>query len=184
MAGEIMLIDVSGLNMQPGQSKMYDLTTQLDDILYAGDRLVFDSPACINFTLNNLGKTIEVKGEIIADLIIRCARCLSPFVYHLESEFKGKFSHDRNTALADQNFEDEEDIYLYSGNNIDLSQLLVESVLLALPMKNLCNEKCKGLCQVCGINLNEEQCNCNVDDIDPRLAVLQKFMETSHRKED
>ena len=47
--------------------------------------------------------------------------------------------------------------------------------VLAVPMKNLCSEDCKGLCPKCGKNLNEGLCNCNEENIDPRWETIQKL---------
>lgn len=184
MAGEFMLVDISSLRMQPGQSKNYELTTKLDDIFYAGERLIFDSPIHLSIILCNTGKALQVEGEVKADIRLKCARCLSPFVYHLETEVKGEFRHEKNTASDDLNPEKEDDVYFYSGHNLDLTDIVVENILLDLPMKFICHENCKGLCPVCGSNLNENQCDCQENDIDPRLAVLQKLIKTSTGKED
>jgi uncharacterized protein len=61
----------------------------------------------------------------------------------------------------------------YSGDEIDLSELLRESLLLELPMRPLCSDDCVGLCSVCGKNLNQGPCGCVHDDVDPRWAVLK-----------
>jgi uncharacterized protein len=61
----------------------------------------------------------------------------------------------------------------YSDNVIDLGQLMQEQCYLAVPMKPLCRETCRGLCPECGINLNTASCDCRQTWVDPRLAVLQ-----------
>lgn len=184
MAGDFMQVDVSSLRMQPGQSKKYDLTADLKDIFFAGEPLNFDSPVQVSVTLTNTGKSIQAEGEVKADLHLKCARCLSPFVYHLETKVQGEFRHEKNTAGDDLNPAEDEELYFYSGNNLDLTDIVVESILLDLPMKAVCSEDCKGLCPICGTNLNEGQCECRENDIDPRLAVLQKLITASTGKED
>ena len=60
------------------------------------------------------------------------------------------------------------------------SELVKEQVLLAVPMKPLCISECRGICSECGINLNEEVCNCGTEKIDPRLAPLKHFMKPNN----
>jgi uncharacterized protein len=68
--------------------------------------------------------------------------------------------------------EDLEECY-YSGDMIDLDEILREQIILALPMYPRCVEECRGLCPVCGVDLNKETCDCQRDEVDPRLAVLK-----------
>lgn len=59
-----------------------------------------------------------------------------------------------------------------TADKIDLKNDVREFALLAVPMKHLCKEDCKGLCYKCGANLNVEQCKCTNDEIDPRWKPL------------
>jgi uncharacterized protein len=68
---------------------------------------------------------------------------------------------------------DELDLSFYEGDQVDLSPLVREQIILALPTRPLCRDNCKGLCASCGINLNTQACSCTVSGGDPRLAVLR-----------
>ena len=65
---------------------------------------------------------------------------------------------------------------------IDLGHLVMEQLHLALPMKPLCSETCKGLCPQCGTNLNTGSCNCDPRWEDPRLAALKALKESNFKK--
>jgi uncharacterized protein len=65
------------------------------------------------------------------------------------------------------------DLDTYQGKTIDLDPIVREQVLLALPMHAVCREDCRGLCGMCGQNLNEAACGCESRRVDPRLAVLK-----------
>jgi uncharacterized protein len=65
------------------------------------------------------------------------------------------------------------DLDTYRGKTIDLDPIVREQVLLALPMHAVCREDCRGLCGMCGQNLNEAACGCESRRVDPRLAVLK-----------
>jgi uncharacterized protein len=67
------------------------------------------------------------------------------------------------------------DLDTYHGKTIDLDPILREQVLLALPMHAVCREDCRGLCGMCGQNLNEAACGCESRRVDPRLAALKNI---------
>ncbi len=75
---------------------------------------------------------------------------------------------------------EEEDLAVsfYRDDKIDLNQMIWEQVYLALPMKPLCKDDCRGLCPQCGTNLNLSQCNCERDFVDPRLAALKSLLKS------
>lgn len=93
----------------------------------------------------------QFSGEVRAKVI--CDRCLSEF----ETEVPLKFSQE---YLIDKS--PDEDIKLSVSRDfmIDVSEPIRQELLAALPVKKLCNEKCKGLCASCGANLNMEKCKC------------------------
>jgi uncharacterized protein len=68
--------------------------------------------------------------------------------------------------------EDLEDFH-FEGDSIDLTEILREQIVLALPMYPRCKEDCRGLCSVCGANLNLGECGCDRSEIDPRWAALK-----------
>jgi uncharacterized protein len=104
-----------------------------------------------------------------------CARCLEPLPYELDTDFsiiltpETRLKGEIELAAGDltQSF--------YSGTEVDLTPLVYEQVLLALPTRPLCAEECRGLCPQCGANLNTGQCACTTDSGDPRLAVLRSL---------
>ena len=80
--------------------------------------------------------------------------------------------------IGDEREVEEDDLSdaFYRDDQIDLGQLMEEQFYLALPMKPLCREDCRGLCASCGANLNEETCDCQVRWDDPRLAGLKAMV--------
>jgi uncharacterized protein len=67
---------------------------------------------------------------------------------------------------------DDLDVDFYTDDQVDLRRVVEAETMLALPMKPLCRDECRGLCPVCGVNRNQTQCTCEVRPADPRLAVL------------
>ncbi len=120
---------------------------------------------------------IRVKGKLATSLEVPCARCLVPVVYPVERSFDllyrplGIDSGHEELSVTDA----EAEIGYYEGEGLLLEDALREQVLLALPLKTICREDCKGLCPHCGTNMNETQCAC-VDDVeDPRWSALKEI---------
>jgi uncharacterized protein len=107
-----------------------------------------------------------------------CSRCLEPFQQPIDSAFDIRYLPQAENAGAEEREVGSEDLSdaFYRDEQIDLRQLMEEQFYLALPMKPLCREDCKGLCPNCGTNWNETKCNCEVRWEDPRLAGLKALM--------
>jgi len=119
-------------------------------------------------------RSLEVKTETAVDL--ECCRCLGGFTFPIKTEFKYILS-----PVVEQ-FEEEleltsEDLLsgYYKNDVIELAPVVFEQILLQIPIKPLCSDSCKGICPNCGVNLNEETCKCQMNAIDLRFAVLEKF---------
>ena len=69
----------------------------------------------------------------------------------------------------------------YRDDKIDLGEVVREQLYLALPMKPLCQEDCKGLCPVCGVNRNRETCTCQQEWVDPRMAALAEWKSRNEK---
>ncbi|MFH1845730.1 MAG: DUF177 domain-containing protein [bacterium] len=118
-------------------------------------------------TVNNMDNRLVVTGSLNADLNATCDRCLEDFVQHFAVPLE---------ILILQDTEDEEEpdscVIHQKVGEVDLSTVLREAVLLALPLKRLCDENCQGLCIHCGCNRNGEQCQCQDEESDPRWDAL------------
>ncbi len=125
----------------------------------------------------NVYKTDEgyyTKFNIICEYKENCNRCLKEFTNKVETILSGRLI-EKSQDIENQDYD--ETLIYFEGDNVYLEEPVITSVLLALPMKELCSEKCKGLCVACGVNLNTEKCICEVDDIDPRLAKLKELLD-------
>jgi uncharacterized protein len=123
---------------------------------------------------------IRLDGTVLTQLELACVRCLEPFRLPIDSRFDLRFRPQSDeAATGDQEVVDAEiDTSYYRDDEISLSDLLREQFYLALPMKPLCQEACRGLCSQCGENLNETTCTCTTTWEDPRLAPLRGFGKT------
>lgn len=116
---------------------------------------------------------IEVTGEIKLQLTQSCSRCLKPIDEALTISVRELFTA-QPEAIRDN---EDEMFHLVTTDKIDLRPYLEEIVLVELPLAPVCDSDCQGICPTCGVNRNEEQCNCSTDTIDPRLAGLADFFK-------
>jgi len=120
-------------------------------------------------------KDIRLNGELSTTLELACARCLEPVVEDIARKFDLLY----RPLGADAGQEElsvsgtEAEISYYQGEGLLLEDALREQVLLAVPLKAICREDCRGLCPHCGTNLNLGQCSCAEPAEDPRWSPLK-----------
>jgi uncharacterized protein len=123
----------------------------------------------------------RLAGGVKTTLELPCGRCLEPFMLPVDASFDLRYQpHTENTGEGEREVEEDDlTTAFYENDEIDLGHLMHEQFYLALPMKPLCREDCRGLCPVCGANLNAGACGCNPQWEDPRFAAL-KELRTKH----
>ena len=122
---------------------------------------------------------IRLKGKLDTSLEVACARCLEPVVYEVGRSFDLLYRPlETDAGHEELSITDAEaEIGYYQGDSLLLEDALREQVLLAVPLKTVCREDCKGLCPHCGKNLNEGQCSCAEQMEDPRWAALKEIRD-------
>lgn len=162
-----MIIQIEDLLKRKASKKNIELSFEKDIITYEGDKIVFKSPVKVEGYVSSNDKIIIVHTKINTTLELVCSRCLKSFVYPISLEGEEKFS-------TEDEVNDEEVINI-EGDTLDITKIVEDNIIMALPIKKLCSESCKGLCQQCGANLNVNPCNCGDNNIDLRLASLKDF---------
>lgn len=146
-----------------------------------GDAYRVVAPVKLAFDIHKDKDKFHLVGRVATELELGCSRCLEPFRVPVDAPFDLRYqprtddSGGGEHALGDDDF----DTALYDDEQIDLGQLIQEQCYLALPMKPLCVEGCKGLCPSCGTNLNKGTCSCDTHWEDPRLAALKALKKES-----
>lgn len=120
-------------------------------------------------------KDIRVRGDLSTRLRVSCARCLEPVDQVVARKFDLLYRPQGTDARAEELSvtDAEAEIGYYRGDGLELQDVLREQILLALPLKIVCRDDCKGLCPHCGKNLNAEQCSCAEPLEDPRWEALK-----------
>jgi uncharacterized protein len=124
-------------------------------------------------------KDIRLTGDLATSLELACARCLDPVVQDVQRSFDLLYrpqgidaGHEELSVTVA-----EAEIGYYKGEGLLLEDALREQVLLAVPIKALCRDDCRGLCPTCGKNRNAELCSCTQPLADPRWAALKEIRE-------
>ena len=120
---------------------------------------------------------VLAEGEVASTFPLVCSRCSEPFAFPVQEPFS-VFYQEPLPATAEEEVElgpaDLDTDFLAQGR-LDLTALLHENLLLALPAQPLCREDCQGLCPSCGANRNEGGCACPGPPADPRFAILERL---------
>lgn len=136
------------------------LKGHLDESSYTLGEREFSLPSGIDYDLmlTNAGEGILVTGILTTHVVGTCDRCLSPAEFDVSGEVDEYYLFEEPEDTGDDD-DDELDFSLVSADNtIDLSGALLSSLVMETPFVVLCQPDCKGLCPVCGANLNEEDC--------------------------
>lgn len=166
-----MQIDISDLIGKRLKQKEVNTSFKGNGFTLEGEEVEFIDPIIIEGVFTTSGDIINFHGKIKTTLGLACSRCLENFNYPFELEISENFSK----VIHDE----DNDIIIIDSDRVDFSPIIETNLILSLPMKRLCSEECKGLCSVCGTNLNYSNCNCEKSDIDPRLAKLREFFSTN-----
>ena len=148
-----------------------DIELDYPTIVVADDVIL--TPLQGRFTATRTSEGVYLHGRFQSAIQAECVRCLNNILTPITIELDELFYYPPEAAPAD------EDAYTFIGETgfIDLAPLMRELSLLELPMHLLCRPDCQGLCMVCGQDLNEADCGCEEDGLDPRLAQLRSLLE-------
>lgn len=168
-----MRLDLRDIIHIPGESRDFGFDLDLSSVTSFGER-PFTKPLRVTGSVRNMAGALQLTGEAKGIMETRCDRCLKPLTLDVDVPVE--------TLLAEQ-LEDEEsdEIYLLENGEADLSEIFSTACILAMDVKHLCSEDCKGLCDKCGADLNLGPCGCK-KDLDPRLAVLAELLDTNEEK--
>ena len=170
-----MQIQLSELFAADGMQKRYQVPIEMK---------AFQSPAGIYPIVESRpveleithvkNRRLKIRGSLDLHLEIPCDRCLDPVDVHIEADIDKDVDmnlseREREEALDGQPF--------ISGHNLDVDRLVCDELIVNMPMKVLCREDCRGICNRCGANLNHGKCDCDVTELDPRMSVIRDIFK-------
>jgi uncharacterized protein len=166
---KIKVSDIGNDGLTLNLSKDSSWLVNAPDIVSGRGGMCISSDYEIRLYVSKLLNEIHVQGNVSFSIVSPCSRCLDSVESDLKSEINLTLLPHRPEIEGDEIGDYES----YDGNEIDLSGYLREVIAMSLPVKILCVEQCRGLCQNCGVNLNSATCSCEDEWVDPKLAVLR-----------
>ena len=170
-----MLINLSDVLSE--QHKTVEETVQLDmnsiDLKSGSFPIVSKGP--VHIVVSHVEKKqLQIKGECSITVVIPCDRCLEDVEKVFELDFTKHVDLGLSDAELPEGFDESDFI---EGYHLDVDKLLFNEILIGWPTKVLCRENCKGICNVCGQNLNKGTCNCEDTGLDPRMSVVRDLFK-------
>jgi uncharacterized protein len=157
-----------------GQEGTVEVTGELapDSELWSESGLTFAEPVKVDLTARESGAgEVVATGTVSAVLSRSCRRCLKESTERIDIDVAMVWSDD-----VELRGDDGEIRPLPAGRDtIDLGEAVREELILAIPPFFECEPDCKGLCPRCGVNLNEQSCDCSTEERDPRWDALRKL---------
>ena len=162
-----MKINIASVLKNEGASKQFSGNVELGMFDFMGSTLEFKTPLCVEGKIHNIGGTLEVSAQITGEYFTQCSRC--------GKEVREDFSADLFESMENDFSDIDPECISVSGNVIDISGSIDACIFNNIPLQFLCSEDCKGLCPVCGTDLNENECNCEKEVYDPRFAIFRNL---------
>jgi len=134
------------------------------------------APAKVDAVAELVGSEIRIRGRVGTSLEVCCDRCLVSVTIPVEQDFDLSYRPVSTIARAEEVElpEDELEVGFFSGDGIELADVVTEQVILSVPMKVVCRTDCRGLCPVCGANLNFEKCGCPPTQENSPFSILKE----------
>lgn len=146
----------------------YDLSPE--ELELTSEELPLEGNVRTEGRMSNAGDVLLLEAQMTARVRRTCSRCLKEFLGDTRAEVVEKFYPPTAEHV-------EYDAFIYDSDVINITEPLRESLLLAEPIQALCKEDCRGLCPVCGADLNDGDCGCDRFTVDPRLAALKRLIK-------
>lgn len=171
-----MILDLKQFEAFPAEIK---LTGDSAKIKLEADSVAELLDVTMDLAIQDSGEEFFCQGSFNATLKLECARCLKQFEMTLTDKIDF-IARGIDPKMDDsQTVGDDEDYVYFSEGELmaDLTPIVRQAILLALDLKPVCSESCRGFCPGCGINRNEEDCKCKIESADPRWDGLKQLRE-------
>ncbi|WP_425448952.1 YceD family protein [Dethiothermospora halolimnae] len=169
-----MIIDLTGLLDKTVYKIDFKKELNMKSIKAWDREIHLEKPIRVNGEVYKTDDGLYLNANISVEYNKDCDRCLKTFSDKIETVLSGRLV---DKSRSDESLEEDDILVSFDGDEVDIEEHVLSTVLLSLPMKSVCSEDCKGLCPTCGNDLNEGQCDCDDHNIDPRLAKLKELLD-------
>lgn len=177
-----MNINLSDVLSSVGNSMDTEVNVSALEAEYFSEKLKVSSkaPFILNVACVSKG-VIEITGEAVIKTVRPCGRCLTDVDCEYPVSIKCRVDVSKKELYIDDTSETDEISYI-EDCTLDVDGLILDELFTRLPMSVLCKEDCKGICKVCGTNLNKSSCDCDQTVPDPRMAVFSDIFKDFNKE--
>ncbi len=166
-----MKIDLAVVKANEGDKKSFLFSESMgeNEIEFNGEAIEIIQPVNVSGHVVNYEGKIHMQISIKTSIKRICSRCLNPYEESIDISANYVFGKDYQ--------EGDKELSVFTGDAIEINDLVLDEIISQISMKPLCTEDCKGLCHICGINRNLSQCDCVINEVDPRLEILKSLLD-------
>jgi len=180
---ETVKLDLSEIARIPGSFAEQEINMTLKEV----EGMTLTAPVRGKMYVSSTGHVLLLEGSVDTEIEQVCARCGTIYRQPVHAEFQEDFVI-RPPQMPGQGTRVEEEeapesrIFIEGTLDLNLDELLRQSILIALPLKPLCADNCQGLCPHCGRRLSEGPCACAPESVNPQMAELRRLLEERQHK--
>ena len=172
-----MLVNLTDIFTNEGQVQELTVSYDADGLTNQLGTFSIKEKSPVELRLTNIGQSkVLVEGNVQLTFILSCDRCLKDVDYIFDLSFANEVV---SPDYTERDTEEDDFSQLMQGYHLNVDELINNEILLNWPMKVLCKADCKGICKVCGKNLNDGDCGCDDFVPDPRMAAIKNLFEAS-----
>ena len=169
-----MLVNLSDVLSERHTPINTDVELELNEVSIQSENYQITDKQPVHLeVIHQKGRELTIKGQTRLVIKVPCDRCLKTVSEELELDF----SKDVNLDETDADQTEKDETNYIDGYYLDVDQLLYNEILIGWPMKILCCNDCKGICNGCGQNLNQGACDCEDTSLDPRMSVVRDLFK-------
>jgi uncharacterized protein len=175
MTSKPFLVNVPSLRPTPGGRHHVLRTGRLDGLAITSSSVPADADVVVDADVEVVDGGVVVTGTVSSTWTAECRRCLQPITGEVVAKVREVFERAPRLREGDLVDADEAETYPLTGDTLDLAPLARDAILLELPLAPVCRDDCAGLCPTCGVDLNEQSCDCADQPINPVWAILDSL---------
>lgn len=164
-----MKVQISDIISKRERNKNIDYKFEIPQFEFEGDIIKPIEPCEVEGLISSDVDILVLNVKIKTKLEMVCSKCLDAFIYPIDIDIEERFT----TNLESQ----DDDSIVVMNDVLDITEIVENSIISTLPIQRVCKDDCKGLCQVCGCNLNHQSCSCDKEDVDIRFEALKGLFD-------
>lgn len=174
-----MKLDLSEIARIPGSFAEQPIDMTFKEV----EGMTLTAPVRGTLYASSTGRVLLLEGGVDTEVEMVCARCGTTYRQPVHAQFQEDFvikpaqAHGGGPRVEEEDEAPEERLFIEGTLDLNLDELLRQSILVALPLKPLCADDCQGLCPRCGHRMSDGPCSCTTEEIHPQMAVLQRLLE-------